>query len=48
MTAVPDMRRLLRTLVLASTTLHERGLTDDQLTQGGTLDCNPSQRPLGP
>src|SRR3954452_12987368 len=27
---------------------NERGLTDDQLTQGGTLDCNPSQKPLGP
>jgi phospholipid/cholesterol/gamma-HCH transport system substrate-binding protein len=27
---------------------NERGLTDDQLTQGGTLDCDPSQTPLGP
>ena len=27
---------------------NERGLTDDQLTQGGTVNCNPSQRPLGP
>jgi phospholipid/cholesterol/gamma-HCH transport system substrate-binding protein len=27
---------------------NERGLTDEQLTQGGTLDCDPSQTPLGP
>jgi phospholipid/cholesterol/gamma-HCH transport system substrate-binding protein len=27
---------------------NERGLTDEQLTQGGTVDCNPSQTPLGP
>ena len=27
---------------------NERGLTSDQLTQGGTVDCNPSQTPLGP
>jgi phospholipid/cholesterol/gamma-HCH transport system substrate-binding protein len=27
---------------------NERGLTDDQLTQGGTLDCEPNQKPLGP
>jgi phospholipid/cholesterol/gamma-HCH transport system substrate-binding protein len=27
---------------------NERGLTDDQLTQGGTVDCDPSQTPLGP
>jgi phospholipid/cholesterol/gamma-HCH transport system substrate-binding protein len=27
---------------------NERGLTEDQLTQGGTLDCDPSQTPLGP
>jgi phospholipid/cholesterol/gamma-HCH transport system substrate-binding protein len=27
---------------------NERGLSDDQLTQGGTLDCDPSQVPLGP
>jgi phospholipid/cholesterol/gamma-HCH transport system substrate-binding protein len=27
---------------------NERGLTDDQLTQGGTIDCNPNQVPLGP
>jgi phospholipid/cholesterol/gamma-HCH transport system substrate-binding protein len=27
---------------------NERGLTSDQLTQGGTLDCDPSQLPLGP
>jgi phospholipid/cholesterol/gamma-HCH transport system substrate-binding protein len=27
---------------------NERGLSDDQLTQGGTVDCNPSQTPLGP
>ena len=27
---------------------NERGLTDDQLTQGGTLDCDPDQVPLGP
>jgi phospholipid/cholesterol/gamma-HCH transport system substrate-binding protein len=27
---------------------NERGLTEDQLTQGGTLDCDPSQVPLGP
>jgi phospholipid/cholesterol/gamma-HCH transport system substrate-binding protein len=27
---------------------NERGLTSEQLTQAGTLDCNPSQVPLGP
>jgi hypothetical protein len=27
---------------------NERGLTSDQLTQGGTLDCDPTQVPLGP
>jgi phospholipid/cholesterol/gamma-HCH transport system substrate-binding protein len=27
---------------------NERGLTEDQLTQGSTLDCDPSQTPLGP
>jgi hypothetical protein len=27
---------------------NERGLTDDQLTQGGTVDCDPSQTPMGP
>jgi hypothetical protein len=27
---------------------NERGLSDDQLTQGGTIDCDPSQRPVGP
>jgi phospholipid/cholesterol/gamma-HCH transport system substrate-binding protein len=27
---------------------NERGLTDEQLTQSGTLDCDPSQIPLGP
>ena len=27
---------------------NERGLSEDQLTQGGTVDCNPSQTPLGP
>jgi phospholipid/cholesterol/gamma-HCH transport system substrate-binding protein len=27
---------------------NERGLTDDQLTQGGTIDCDPSQVPVGP
>jgi phospholipid/cholesterol/gamma-HCH transport system substrate-binding protein len=27
---------------------NERGLTSDQLTQGGTLDCDPNQVPLGP
>jgi phospholipid/cholesterol/gamma-HCH transport system substrate-binding protein len=27
---------------------NERGLTDEQLTQGGTIDCDPSQTPLGP
>ena len=27
---------------------NERGLTNDQLTQGGTVDCDPSQTPLGP
>jgi phospholipid/cholesterol/gamma-HCH transport system substrate-binding protein len=27
---------------------NERGLTDDQLTQGGALDCDPNQVPLGP
>jgi phospholipid/cholesterol/gamma-HCH transport system substrate-binding protein len=27
---------------------NERGLSDEQLTQGGTVDCDPSQTPLGP
>jgi phospholipid/cholesterol/gamma-HCH transport system substrate-binding protein len=27
---------------------NERGLTSDQLTQGGTIDCNPNQVPVGP
>jgi phospholipid/cholesterol/gamma-HCH transport system substrate-binding protein len=27
---------------------NERGLSEDQLTQGGTLDCDPNQTPLGP
>jgi phospholipid/cholesterol/gamma-HCH transport system substrate-binding protein len=27
---------------------NERGLTEEQLTQGGTIDCDPSQVPLGP
>ena len=27
---------------------NERGLTSDQLTQGGTVDCNPAEVPLGP
>src|SRR4051794_20665176 len=27
---------------------NERGLTDEQLTQSGTVDCDPNQVPLGP
>jgi phospholipid/cholesterol/gamma-HCH transport system substrate-binding protein len=27
---------------------NERGLTEDQLTQGGTINCDPSQTPIGP
>ncbi|MET0729592.1 MAG: hypothetical protein ABWZ03_00240, partial [Solirubrobacterales bacterium] len=27
---------------------NERGLTSDQLTQGGRIDCNPDQVPVGP
>jgi phospholipid/cholesterol/gamma-HCH transport system substrate-binding protein len=27
---------------------NERGFTEEQLTQGGTVDCDPSQTPLGP
>ncbi len=27
---------------------NERGLNSDQLTQGGTVDCDPSETPLGP
>src|SRR3954453_837171 len=27
---------------------NERGLSDDQLTQGGTIDCDPAQVPIGP
>jgi phospholipid/cholesterol/gamma-HCH transport system substrate-binding protein len=27
---------------------NERGLSEDQLTQGGTVECNPNQTPLGP
>jgi phospholipid/cholesterol/gamma-HCH transport system substrate-binding protein len=27
---------------------NERGLSDDQLTQGDTVDCDPNQTPLGP
>jgi phospholipid/cholesterol/gamma-HCH transport system substrate-binding protein len=27
---------------------NERGLSEDQLTQGGTVDCDPNETPLGP
>jgi phospholipid/cholesterol/gamma-HCH transport system substrate-binding protein len=27
---------------------NERGLSDNQLTQGGTVDCDPSEKPIGP
>jgi hypothetical protein len=27
---------------------NERGLTSDQLTQGGTVNCDPTETPLGP
>ena len=27
---------------------NERGLSEDQLTQGGTVDCDPTEVPLGP
>ena len=27
---------------------NERGLSEDQLTQDGTVDCDPSQTPIGP
>jgi phospholipid/cholesterol/gamma-HCH transport system substrate-binding protein len=27
---------------------NERGLTEEQLTQGGTVNCDPSQTPVGP
>jgi len=27
---------------------NERGLSEDQLTQSGTVDCDPTQTPLGP
>jgi phospholipid/cholesterol/gamma-HCH transport system substrate-binding protein len=27
---------------------NERGLTSDQLTQGGTVDCDPTETPVGP
>jgi phospholipid/cholesterol/gamma-HCH transport system substrate-binding protein len=27
---------------------NERGLSEEQLTQSGTVDCNPNQTPLGP
>jgi hypothetical protein len=27
---------------------NERGPTEDQLTQGGTIDCDPDQVPVGP
>jgi phospholipid/cholesterol/gamma-HCH transport system substrate-binding protein len=27
---------------------NERGFSEEQLTQGGTLDCDPDQTPLGP
>jgi phospholipid/cholesterol/gamma-HCH transport system substrate-binding protein len=27
---------------------NERGLTEEQLTHGGTVDCDPSQTPVGP
>jgi phospholipid/cholesterol/gamma-HCH transport system substrate-binding protein len=27
---------------------NERGLSDDELTQGGRIDCNPDQKPVGP
>jgi phospholipid/cholesterol/gamma-HCH transport system substrate-binding protein len=27
---------------------NERGLSDDQLTQGGSVDCDPTETPIGP
>jgi phospholipid/cholesterol/gamma-HCH transport system substrate-binding protein len=27
---------------------NERGLSEDQLTQGGTVDCDPAETPIGP
>jgi phospholipid/cholesterol/gamma-HCH transport system substrate-binding protein len=27
---------------------NERGFTEEQLTQGGTVDCDPTQTPIGP
>jgi phospholipid/cholesterol/gamma-HCH transport system substrate-binding protein len=27
---------------------NERGLSDDELTQGGRINCNPDQKPIGP
>ena len=27
---------------------NERGLSSDQLTQGGTVDCDPTETPIGP
>ena len=27
---------------------NERGLSDSQLTQGGTINCDPTERPIGP
>ena len=27
---------------------NERGLSEDQLTQGGTIECDPNQVPVGP
>ena len=27
---------------------NERGLSEEQLTHGGTIDCDPSQTPVGP
>ena len=27
---------------------NERGLSDDELTQGGRINCNPDQKPVGP
>jgi hypothetical protein len=27
---------------------NERGLSEDQLTQGGSVDCDPAETPIGP
>ena len=51
---LPNSGALLEALGLSLQNLkrcpgaHERGQTAEQLTYGGTIDCDPTQVPIGP